>query len=193
HKSTDVGECLAGDADTTYKTDASRGIFGIGNLDFGIEICGDSAFATLGQVVGGNLLDMHILLSQGMDHNFATQALNRYPVKDGGYFVHCEGTEAFDAANGVWRLARGSGTHGTNAAIKVVTPTALEEVAMDNIRARGFVIARTITREGGNTTFYYSDPLANEQSPFLTQGNVEKVDPVSGAPADTKVWKLAVA
>src|SRR5690606_1006309 len=113
HKATDVMESLRDDSDTEYRTGASIGLFPNEDLLFGIEICGDNAHQTLMRTVGAMRVDVQLLISQGMDHNFGTGSLNRYPVKDGGYFVHCDGTEEYDAANGVWQITPGRGTHGT--------------------------------------------------------------------------------
>lgn len=78
-------------------------------LSCGLEVCGDLGEENLSQEAQN--LDLEILMSCTIGHNFMTENFGKIAVRDGGYFVHCDGTGA-SAKNGVWRIARGTGWHG---------------------------------------------------------------------------------
>ena len=216
HKATNVDECLSGDKNTCYyvgapsdgpggeKVDTSKfrqggsllGAFGVGKLDFGIEVCGDSgSMALVNNLLVGHdspyMFDVQLLLSQGMDHQFATGALVRYPLRDGGLFVHTDGTEEFEKGNGVFRMARGMGTHGTSSPLKLQVESKEEgELKKIELRDQGYSVM--IREEDEEYWVYATDLLARMPSPPGTRGNVNRLTPLNQSLDEMKFWKASI-
>lgn len=95
-----------------FKKGVGSGRFSIGDIDYGIEICGDHLHATLAQ--SGPQVDVHLLTSATVTHDFANH-IDRIAARDGGIFIHCDETGARVASTqvGAWEINRPNVTAGT--------------------------------------------------------------------------------
>jgi hypothetical protein len=92
---------------------AGKQSFSAKGLTFGLEVCGDINLGQLQMSLqGGRPVDVEVLISGTVTHNFTDQDISKIPVRDGGAFVHCDNTGIAEK-NGVWVLDRGKGWHGT--------------------------------------------------------------------------------
>lgn len=86
--------------------------FSAKGLRFGLDICGDLNKGQLNLTLGGQQVDVMVLTSGSMLHDFTDSRLVTIPVRDGGAFVHCDNS-GLAIKNGVWVINRGKGWHGS--------------------------------------------------------------------------------
>jgi hypothetical protein len=81
-------------------------------LSFGLDVCGDLDQGHLSKKLVNARVDVMVVVSGSVEHNFTEAKISTVPVKNGGAFVHCDNSGK-DIKNGVWALNRGQGWHGT--------------------------------------------------------------------------------
>ena len=98
-------------ADVLFQPGTSSPLFKLEKLKFGLEVCGDFDDGNLAKAAAAESLDIEIYISGYNKHNFDPGVMGRIPVRDGGYFIHCEAGGKEDRV-GVWLINRGQGWHG---------------------------------------------------------------------------------
>ncbi|HXT14570.1 MAG TPA: Ig-like domain-containing protein [Gemmatimonadaceae bacterium] len=114
-KKFDDGTCRRFTTDVLFSPGVGSQLFRVEGRRCGIEVCGDINDQNLANEAAPASLDVEVFISATNPHDFTTQ-LNAVPVRNGGYFVHCDasvGNESGLRRNGVWVIQRGGGWHGT--------------------------------------------------------------------------------
>ncbi len=108
-KKFDDGAC-ASTTDVIFQAGAGEQTFKFEGLQVGLEVCGDFEDSNLA-TSAPRPLDLEMYISATNPHGFTDLMIGRIPVRDGGYFVHCDATG--DATkNGTWLINRRKGWHG---------------------------------------------------------------------------------
>jgi len=63
--------------------------------------------------LGKGRVEVMVLLSGTIGHYFTNSDIAKYPVREGGAFVHCD-SSGKDEKNGMWVFNRGKGWHGSS-------------------------------------------------------------------------------
>lgn len=158
------------------KKDALEAVYGVGptgqgqtfeasGLKFGLEVCGDFNEGKLNASLAGGKVDVMVLTSATMPHDFAT-GIAKVPVRPGGAFVHCDASAKADSygmdRNGLWIVAPGRGWHGSPDGVDYYS-----FVDLDNIRRivgvpkkpanKGHVIVKTMQGFGATQSLTATD------------------------------------
>jgi hypothetical protein len=192
-KKFDDGSCRQYTPDVGFVRGTGTQLFKVEGWRCGIEVCGDINEENLKNEAPPTSLDFEIYISATNPHDF-TMHLDSVPVRDGGYFVHCDasvGDENAMRRNGVWAIQRGSGMHGTPQTI----PGALDPWTMKRVRddPSGVQLSRSSVltlRTAGSITGRENsvrprrNSLTGFPSPNVTNGNTTTV-PRQRAPSFT--------
>lgn len=94
--------------------DHARQDFMAEGLRFGLDVCGDLNAGQLHLTLGGQKVDVMVVISATMAHHFGNSQIHKIAVRDGGAFVQCDSSKPTESEfrNGVWALSRGKGMHG---------------------------------------------------------------------------------
>ncbi len=112
-KKADDGNCRAKTTNVSFASRRTSQIFKLRGLRCGIEVCADFGRKNLAKEAGAQSLDLEFYISATNPHNFSNHSLQAtVPVKDGGYFIHCDASGAESPKNNVWHVKRGGGLHG---------------------------------------------------------------------------------
>ena len=97
--------------DVLFQPGANSPLFKLEKLKFGIEVCGDFDDGNLAKAAAAESLDIEIYISGYNKHSFDANGMSHIPVRNGGYFIHCEAGGKEDRV-GVWLINRGQDRHG---------------------------------------------------------------------------------
>jgi hypothetical protein len=107
----DDGLCREKTTDVHFVRGSDSPLFKINGLRCGLEVCGDFIEQNLANESQGKSLDLEFYISATNPHAFESQSIAAIPVKNGGYFIHCDANGVSDH-NGVWVVNRNRGSHG---------------------------------------------------------------------------------
>ncbi len=110
--------------------DHARQDFRAEGLRFGLDVCGDLNAGQLHLTLGGQHVDVMVVISATMAHHFGNSQIHKIAVRDGGAFVQCDSSKPTESEfrNGVWALSRGKGMHGRDEGKDVYNFTDLDGV-----------------------------------------------------------------
>lgn len=175
HKIWDDGNYKNRTTDVEFVPGTKSQLFKLGGLKYGIEVCGDFDGGNLAKEARACSLDVEVYISGYNKHSFSPENMGRVPVKDGGYFVHCEAGGGAERV-GVWCIKRGGGWHGTSTDYipgAAFDPWTLEQVRLDSATQAGIKLARSTvlsTEIGANyQTFTAGRPVASGGPPPAAQ------------------------